>query len=58
MRVLSRRGQATTEWMVLVSVIVVAVVAVGWLLAETFEDDMADLGDRATTVYTTGDLGS
>lgn len=57
MRVWSRRGQATTEWMLLISVVVVGVVATGWLVAETFEDDMADLGDRATTVYASGDLG-
>lgn len=57
MRVHLRSGQATSEWMVLVSVIVVAAVAVGWLVADGFEDEMADLGERAETVYTSGSLG-
>ena len=52
----TRRGQATTEWMLLVAVLVVAVVAVGWGLGATFQDDMESLGERAGTVYTTGDL--
>lgn len=57
MRRLVRRGQATTEWVVLLSVLVVAVIATGWLLASTFTRDMAGLSDRAATVYASGDLG-
>lgn len=51
-----RRGQATTEWMLLVSVLVIAVVAIGYGLAETFQDDMDELGRNASSVYTSGDL--
>ena len=57
MHPLSRRGQATTEWMLLLSVLVIAVVAVGYGLAATFADDMDSLGRAAGEVYTTGDLG-
>jgi hypothetical protein len=42
--------------MLLVSVIVIAVVAVGYGIAETFQDDMDELGQNAANVYTTGDL--
>lgn len=57
MRAHSRSGQATSELMLLIAVVAVAVVAAGWLVAETFSTDMASLGDRAETVYTSGDLG-
>ncbi len=53
-----RRGQATTEWMLLVAVVVVAVVAAGYGLAATFGESMEELGDGAGTVYTSGDLGN
>jgi hypothetical protein len=52
----SSAGQATTETMLLVSVIVVAVVAVAWLLAEPFIPAMEKLGEQAETVYASGDL--
>jgi uncharacterized protein (UPF0333 family) len=52
-----RRGQATTEWAVLLAVVVIAVVAAGWLIAGTFDVDMAALARRAGTVYASGDLG-
>lgn len=52
----ARRGQATTEWAVVVAVIVVAVVATGWLVAQTFPADMQGLGQRAAKVYASGDL--
>lgn len=53
-----RRGQATTEWMLLLSVIVIAVVAAGYGLAGTFQDDMDQLGQNASSVYTSGDLAN
>ena len=52
----ARSGQATTEWAVVVAVIVVAVVATGWLVAQTFPADMQGLGQRAAKVYASGDL--
>ncbi|MDP2304391.1 MAG: hypothetical protein Q8P18_00015 [Pseudomonadota bacterium] len=52
----SRRGQATTEWLLLISVLVVAIVAAGYGLAATFAGDMEKLGERTGTVYASGDL--
>jgi hypothetical protein len=51
-----RRGQATTEWIVLVAVLVVGVVAAGYAVTRTFGMDMGSLGQRAGTVYTTGNV--
>ncbi|MDP2314055.1 MAG: hypothetical protein Q8P41_14225 [Pseudomonadota bacterium] len=51
-----RQGQATTEWLLLISVIVVAIVAAGYGLAATFGSSMDRLGRGAGEVYTTGDL--
>ncbi len=52
----SRSGQATTEWMVVVAVIVVAVVSIGWLVAQSFPSDMEGLGSRARRMYASGNL--
>lgn len=52
----SRRGQATTEWLLLISVLVVAIVAAGYGLAGSFAGDMQSLGERAGTAYASGDL--
>jgi hypothetical protein len=52
----SRSGQATTEWMVVVAVIVVAVVSIGWVVAQTFPSDMEGLGSRAKRMYASGNL--
>jgi hypothetical protein len=51
-----RHGQATTEWLLLISVIVIAIVAAGAGLAATFGEDMESLGERSGTVYASGDL--
>ena len=51
-----RRGQATTEWAVLLSVIVVAIVAAAWVFVGPFIDQMGDFGKGAETVYASGDL--
>lgn len=51
-----RRGQSTVEWMLLVSVIVIAVVAAGYVLVGTFGASMEDLGDAAGGMYTSGNL--
>ncbi|MFN7144329.1 MAG: hypothetical protein ACK4YP_11170 [Myxococcota bacterium] len=50
-----RRGQATTEWMLLLSVLVLAIVAAGYALAKGFGDGMRSLSPG--NVYTSGDLG-
>ena len=52
-----RSGQATTEWMLLLSVVIIALVAAGYGLVRVFGGSMEKLGDEAATVYTSGDLG-
>lgn len=52
-----RRGQASTEWMLLVSVVVIAVVAAGYGFVNVFGGSMDKLGDQAATVYTSGEMG-
>jgi hypothetical protein len=42
--------------MLLGSVLAIAIVGVGWGLAQTFSSDMDALGHRAGTVYNSGDL--
>ena len=51
-----RAGQATTEWAVLLSVLVVALFAIGWILGGGFATDMQRAADGAKNVYTTGTL--
>ena len=51
-----RSAQSTTEYMLVMAVLVVALVAAGWQLAPDFVDSMSNLGDRAETAYTDGSL--
>jgi Flp pilus assembly pilin Flp len=55
-RITGRKGQATTEWAVLVAVITVAVVAAGYLMAQTFPGTMGSVSDGAARAYASGDL--
>lgn len=58
---LQRRGQSSVEVMLVISVIVIAVVAAGFLFAggdSGFIQAMQDLADSAGTVYSTGPTGS
>jgi len=52
----ARAGQATTEWTLLLSVLVIAVVAAGYGLVSTFQSSMGGIGRGMGEVYTTGDL--
>ncbi len=51
-----RSGQTTSEYMLVIAVLVVAVVAAGWQLAPDFIESMTSLGERAETVYTDGTI--
>jgi hypothetical protein len=51
-----RKGQATTEWAVMIAVIVVGVVAAGWIVAQTFPASMGSLSADAGRAYASGDL--
>ncbi len=52
----ARRGQASTEWVVLVSFVVVAVIAAGSLLGDTWGSTAREVGRRVAAVYSTGRL--
>jgi uncharacterized protein (UPF0333 family) len=47
-----RTGQSTVEYMLVAAVIVVAVVAAGWVFAPGWIESMTSLGERAETAYT------
>jgi uncharacterized protein (UPF0333 family) len=49
---MSRRAQTTVEYMLVISVLVIAVVAAGFMLAPELQHSLARLGERAETVYT------
>ena len=52
-----RRGQATTEYMMVIAVLVIAMVYVFWSAMVTpFNSAMQDISDGAETVYASGDL--
>ncbi len=51
---MNRRGQGTVEVMLLISVIVVAIVAVAWPLVggeDGIANQLAEFGERADSVY-------
>lgn len=50
-------GQATTEYMLVISVLVIAMVYVFWDgLVTPFNTAMEDIGEGAKSVYASGDL--
>ena|GEM_PF-3628015 len=52
-----KRGQATTEYMLVIAVLVIAMVYVFWDgLVTPFNTAMEDIGEGAKTVYASGDL--
>ncbi len=56
-RSVARRGQATTEYMLVIAVLVIAMVYVFWDgLVTPFNTAMEDIGEGAKTVYASGDL--
>ena len=56
-RIGARRGQATTEYMLVIAVLVIAMVYVFWDgLVTPFNTAMEDIGEGAKTVYASGDL--
>ncbi len=49
-----RRGQATTEYFVIVSVIVIGLVATAWVFMPAFQQGMTGLDDDTTTLLSEG----
>ncbi len=53
----SESGQTATEYMLLVSVIVVAVVAASYTFVPTFRQGVASLAEDVSTILDTGKIG-
>ncbi len=45
-------GQGTVEYMLVIAVLVIAIVAAGFMIAPDLARSLSQLGDRAETVYT------
>ncbi len=52
----SRKGQSTTEYMLLISVIVISIVAAGYLFVGKFQDGVNVLGDEVSKTLNTGHI--
>ena len=52
----SRQGQSTTEYMLLISVIVIAVVAAGYAFLGGFQDGVDALGTEVSKTLNTGHI--
>ena len=48
---LARGGQTSVETLLLISVLVVALVSAGYLLADQFQDGMQQMADGAENAY-------
>ena len=55
---MGRSGQGTVEYMLVISVIVIAMVAALWAFAPDWNEAMSDLADGAETVYTRGTIAN
>ncbi|MBN1336886.1 MAG: class III signal peptide-containing protein [Deltaproteobacteria bacterium] len=63
MRVLTRlaredRGQSTVEYMLLISVIVIAIVAAAYIFIPSFQDGVRSLADDVKEMLDSGKIGS
>ena len=56
-RAVRERGQASTEYMLLVSVIVIAVVAAAYVFVEPFRGGVTSLAGDASRILATGSVG-
>ncbi|MEE2750905.1 MAG: hypothetical protein VX519_05710 [Myxococcota bacterium] len=52
----SRKGQSTTEYMLLISVIVIAIVAAGYIFVGSFQDGVESLGNEVSKTLGTGHI--
>ena len=50
----SKRGQSSVEVMLMIAVIVIAVVAAGYALADIIVPGLQSLGDGASTAWSSG----
>ena len=56
MRFRSRSGQSTVEYMMLISVIVIAIVAAAYVFIPTFQGGVQSLADEVSSTLATGHI--
>ncbi len=54
-RMRTRSGQSTSEMMMLISVIVIAIVAAAYIMIPTFQDGVQDLASDVSYILSSGD---
>ena len=54
-RTCARSGQSTSEMMMLISVIVIAIVAAAYIMIPTFQDGVQDLANDVSYILSSGD---
>jgi len=56
MALLPRRGQSTVEYMILISVIVIAIVAAAYIFVPTFQQGVDNLAQDIKDILSTGEI--
>jgi uncharacterized protein (UPF0333 family) len=56
MKLRSRSGQSTVEYMLLISVVVIAIVAAAYVFLPFFQEGVEDLGNDISKTLGTGDI--
>ena len=54
----SRSGQSTVEYMLLISVVVIAIVAAAYVFLDPFQSGVEELGDEVGNALATGNIRS
>ena len=52
----SRSGQSTVEYMLLISVVVIAIVAAAYVFLDPFQSGVQELGDEVGNALNTGNI--
>jgi uncharacterized protein (UPF0333 family) len=58
MKLKSRSGQSTVEYMLLISVVVIAIVAAAYVFLDPFKSGVEELGNEVSTTLSTGNIRS
>ena len=58
MKLRSRSGQSTVEYMLLISVVVIAIVAAAYVFLDPFQSGVEELGNEVSNALSTGNIRS
>ncbi len=56
MKLSSRSGQSTVEYMLLISVVVIAIVAAAFVFLDPFQSGVEELGNEVSNALATGNI--